>query len=253
MRFCVADQSRQKYLKHNTYMWEFKSEKITPKKLKEICFEMRKDLHKNLLKDNLNKQQDRIMGEKTNKDKNTKSILAFFMSQYKEADGSKIGTLWSHNFSWISTPQLYQNNDKELNLPQRVHGAGITYATQLFKKLGIENEEENEERIVEFYNLDPEQIDSKKCYITTVLNIPPTMNHAEIKSIKDMSLESLVQNDLDYQLQQFKLKYFMRSASDEDILNINSKSFEFYKDGPSVLYAPITFNDELMVIYIFVS
>jgi len=249
MKFFVADKSRQENLKDKTDMWEFKSKKITKQILKEICYQMRQHLHTSLLQQNLNKQQDRISADKNCK-KNNKAILNFFMSQYKEADNEKIGTLWSHTFSWISTPQLFGNNDKELNLPQRVHGAGIHYATQLFKKLGIENEEENEERIVEFYNLDPEQIDSKKCYITAVLNTSPSINFA---TTQHLSSESLVQNDLEYQLQQFKLKYFMRSASDEDILNINSKSFEFYKDGPSVLYAPITFNDELMVIYIFVS
>jgi uncharacterized protein YdiU (UPF0061 family) len=131
-----------------------------------------------------------------------------------------------------------------------MHGAGIHYATQLFKKLGIENEEENEKGIVESFILNANQIDRKKCYITAVLNTSPSINFARTQHL---SSESLVQNDLEYQLQQFKLKYFMQSASDEDILNINSKSFEFYKDGPSVLYAPITFNDELMVIYIFVS
>ena len=248
MKFFVADKSRQENLKDKTDMWEFKSKKIT-QILKEICYQMRQHLHTSLLQQNLNKQQDRISGDKNCK-KNNKTILNFFMSQYKEADNEKIGTLWSHTFSWISTPQLFGNNDKELNLPQRMHGAGIHYATQLFKKLGIENEEENEEGIVKSFILNANQIDRKKCYITAVLNTPPSINFARTQHL---SSESLVQNDLEYQLQQFKLKYFMRSASDEDILNINSKSFEFYKDGPSVLYAPITFNDELMVIYIFVS
>jgi phosphotransacetylase len=94
MKFFVADKSRQENLKDKTDMWEFKSKKIT-QILKEICYQMREHLHTSLLQRNLNKQQDRISADKNCK-KNNKTILNFFMSQYKEADNVLCGVILFH-------------------------------------------------------------------------------------------------------------------------------------------------------------
>jgi hypothetical protein len=214
--------------------------KITQDVVIDICLHLRNQLHVSLNQD-LKTQLANLKGAEKDGKKNKSDLLECWKKNYESKES--LISLWSRKFKWIEMPKINNREDENRNdpqLPQRIHGAGICYATKLFKKLGVENEKVNEQKVIKLTVIESYKIELRKvcekCFIKTTLSNSEGNQPDQI--IKDLGSQNDDIENFECQLSKFKIKYVMVTLESHTSTNWKS-CFELYKEDLSVLYAPI--------------
>jgi len=239
LHYIIQDEDRRKKFNDSSEIQQLHMGKITQDVVIDICLHLRSELHL-VLNQELKKQLDKLK-EAFKEGNKTKS---YFLEHWKKNYGSNqnLFSLWSRIFKWNEMPKIHRKDEygNDPQLPQRIHGAGICYATKLFKRLGVENEKVNEKRVIKLTVIEKYSIQLSKvcktCFITTTLSNAEG-NQAD-KIIKHLGSQNDDIENFEFQLSNLKIQYVMVTI--ESHISVNLKSyFELYEHDLSVLYAPI--------------